>query len=120
MALQREADLIFLYIVDPSFAGAMDEAMAVTLSDELQRLGKCLLQIAEGRAIVHGVTAQLALREGELQPTIEAFIREVGASALVIGSPQSGPEPQAFDEGRLRAFVQGIEQATGTEVVVVE
>jgi nucleotide-binding universal stress UspA family protein len=120
LAKKRRLDLIFLYVVDASFAGAMDEAMAVTLTDELRRLGRCLLQIAEKRALKRGVPVQLVIREGKVQPSIEALIRETGASALVIGSPRTGPEPQVFDRRQLGDFAASIQRTTGAEVLVVE
>ena len=46
LAKERGAELIFLCVVDPSFAGLVDEAMVATLTDELQRLGRSLLSIA--------------------------------------------------------------------------
>lgn len=120
LAKERGSDLIFLYVVDTNFAGTVDEAMAVTLTDELRRLGKCLLRLAQKRAREQNLTAQLAVREGRIQQSIEAFIRETGASTLVIGAPRTGPPPQMFDRSELSEFTAAIQQVTGAEVIVVE
>lgn len=120
LAQERGCELVFLYIVDPSFAGDIEEAMLATLTDELRRLGKCLLRLAQTRAREHGQAARTAIRRGRIQQTITAFLQEVEASVLVIGSPQPGAGPQAFDRERLSGFAAAVQQATGVEVVVVE
>jgi nucleotide-binding universal stress UspA family protein len=120
LAKERGVELVFLYVVDLSFAGALDEVMAVTLADELRRLGRCLLHIAEARALESGLDAKIVVQEGTVQSVVEDFVRKVDASALVIGSPQSGPEPQMFDQERLGKFAAAVREATGVEVVVAE
>jgi len=120
LAQERGCELVFLYIVDPSFAGDIEEAMLATLTDELRRLGKCLLCLAQTRARERGQAARTAIRRGRIQQTITAYLQEVEASVLVIGSPQHGAGPQTFDRERLSGFAAAVQQATGVEVVVVE
>jgi nucleotide-binding universal stress UspA family protein len=120
LAQERGCELVFLYVVDPSFAGNVEEAMVAVLTDELRRLGRCLLRLAQTRAREQDQAARTAIRRGRLQETITAYLQEVEASVLVIGSPQPGPEPQTFDRERLSGFATAVQQATGVEVVVVE
>ena len=122
IALSRErgAALIFLFVADANFGKPLNEAMTSTLTDELERLGKALLCIAQARAREQGMMAEMALRQGPVRPTIEDFLREVNASTLVIGASRTGSEPQAFAPGEVPQFAQDIHRTTGIEVVVVE
>jgi nucleotide-binding universal stress UspA family protein len=120
LAKEREANLIFLYVVDASFAGDVDEPMKDALIDELRRLGKCLLLIAQERAQESGLEAEVAIREGTVQDAIEQFIREAGINTLVVGATQPGTGSQTFEPERLASFTDAIRRATGIEVIVVE
>ena len=122
IALSRErgAALIFLFVADPNFGKPMNKIMTAVLTDELERLGKALLCIAQARAREQGITAEMAVRHGPVRPTIEDFLREVNASMLVIGAPQSGSETQAFAPGEMPQFARDIYATTGIEVIVVE
>ncbi len=119
LARERGAELIFLFVADPSFAGPLDETLTAALSDELAWLGKSLLHIAQGRARQQGLTADVVVRHGTVQESIEEFIVQVKASALVVGSPQTSPVLQAFTPQELRHFAAAMQQATGVEVEVV-
>ena len=122
IALSRErgAPLIFLFVADPNFGKPMNKIMTAVLADELERLGKALLCIAQARAREQGVIAEMAVRQGPVRPTIEDFLREVNASTLVIGAPQIGSETQVFAPGEIPQFARDIYATTGIEVIVVE
>ena len=64
LAKERGAPLIFLCAVDPSFAGTVSDELAAALADELRRLGRSLLCIAQARAREKGVEAQTHVRCG--------------------------------------------------------
>lgn len=120
LAKERESELIFLYVVDTSFAGAVSEAMADTLADELRRLGKCLLRLAQTRAREQGLQAKVVVRTGEIKLGIEQFLREVDSSTLIVGSPRTDAGRQTFDAQGLDSFASEIQEATGAEVIVVD
>lgn len=120
LAQEQGDDLVFLYVVDSGFAGTVDEAMRATLTDELRRLGKCLLRLAQTRALEQGLKARAVIREGKVPECIEMFVREVGASTLVIGSPQRGAGRHMFEREGLSHFSDALQQSTGIEVVVAE
>lgn len=120
LAKERGASLIFLFVADASFAGPMDERMETALADELGRLGNSLLHIARGRAKKQGINAEIAVRHGQVQENIEEFVRQVNASTLVIGSPQTSSVPQLFTPRELDDFVTAVHDSTGVEVVVEE
>jgi len=95
-------------------------ALAEALADELERLGRRLLCIAQARAREQKVEADMVVRQGPVRQTIEDFLQEVNASMLVLGVPRTGLGAQAFAPGELPQFAQEIRAATGVVVVVVE
>jgi nucleotide-binding universal stress UspA family protein len=119
LATERNAELTFLCVVDPGFAGPVDEELALALADELRRLGRSLLCIAQARARERGVEAQTHIRCGPIRQSIKEYLREVNASTLVIGSPKTDTKQQAFDSEGVHNFAQAVHEATDVEVVVV-
>ena len=119
LAKEQEAELIFLYVADPSFVGPVDEALTEALNDEMMRLGRALLSIARDRARSHGLTAQVVIRYGPIEQNIKDYVREVEASTLVIGAPRTGSPPQAFTPEGIQDLAQAVHQETGIEVVIV-
>ena len=119
LAKERGADLVFLCIVDPSFAAPMDEPLACALDDELKRLGRSLLCIAQARAQQRGIDAQTVVRSGKLTESIEAAIHELDADTLVIGAPGVESQTEAFGSEDVSRLAEAVRQSTGVEVVVV-
>ncbi len=119
LAKEQGAELIFLYVVDPSFVGPVDDSLVEALKDEMARLGRALLYIARGRARRQGLTAQAVVIHGPLQQSIADYLRQVGASTLVIGTPRTSAASQTFTVEGIQRFVQSVRQETGVEVVVV-
>lgn len=118
LAKQRDAKLTFLFVADPSFAGSLVKPLESALTDELSRLGRSLLFIAQARARKQGIEADIVIRHGGVQQSIQDYVRQVDASVLVIGAPQTSPVPQTFDQEELNRFADEMHQATGVEVVV--
>jgi nucleotide-binding universal stress UspA family protein len=120
LAKERNAQLIFLFVADPNFAGTVDEALRVALEDELARLGRSILHMAQQRALEQGLTANAVVRHGTVRKSIEEYVRQVDANTLVIGSPDTGQTPQEFTDESLTHFAQAIQEATGAKVLIVE
>jgi len=122
IALSRErgAPLIFLFVVDASFTQPNDPALAKVLADELERLGRGLLHIAQARAQKQGINAEAALRHGAVRQTIEDYLRAVNGDVLILGVPMIGSGKQTFSPGELPKFVEEIRANTGVEVIVVD
>ncbi|RMF27767.1 MAG: universal stress protein [Chloroflexi bacterium] len=118
LAKERNAELIFLCVVDPGFAGPQSDAVAAALEDELKRLGRSLLNIAQARAREQGIPAKVICLSGPVWEEIEAYLRRAGAATLVIGAPRIEPTSQAFGED-VQHFIQHVRQNLGIEVVVV-
>jgi nucleotide-binding universal stress UspA family protein len=120
LACERGAALIFLFVVDPSFSEPVDELLATALVDELERLGNQLLCIARARAREHKVDADVVVRQGAVRQTIEDFLREVNASALVLGVPHTDLGAQVFASCKVSQFAQEIRSTIGVDVFIVE
>jgi hypothetical protein len=105
--------------VDASFAGPLNERLAVALGDELKRLGRSLLNIAETCAQEQGVPARTVCVSGPVWQSIEGFLQEVSASILVIASSRSSAECQAFGSGDVVEFAETLRQMASAEVVMV-
>lgn len=120
LACERGAALIFLFVVDPSFSKPADELLASALADELERLGNQLLCIARARAREHKVDADVIVRRGAVRPTIEGFLREVNASALVLGVPHTTLGTQVFASRKVSQFAQELHSTVGVDVFIVD
>jgi nucleotide-binding universal stress UspA family protein len=119
LAKERDAELTFLCVVDPTFAGPVKEPLAAALKDELRRLGRSLLCIAQRRAREQGVVAQAVTRCGPVWQNIQEYLHQVNADTLVIGAPRTQSTSQAFDPGDVHRFAETVHQSTDVEVVVV-
>jgi len=119
LAKERGARLVFLCIVDPGFAGPVDESLACALDGELKRLGRSLLCIAQARAQQQGIDAETVVRSGKVAKTIEATLEELGADTLVIGAPGAGSRTEAFGSKDINRLTEAVRQSTGVEVVLV-
>ena len=120
LAQERGASLVFLFVVDTALIRPANKDIADVVADELERLGRRLLCIAQARAREHGVEAEMAIRHGDVQQGVESFLREVNADTLLIGAPRSGAEHPAFDPAALDEFAERIRARIGVEVIVIE
>lgn len=119
LAQERGDALVFLFVVDTHFAHPANPALAEALADELERLGKRLLCIARLRAEEQGIFADIVVRHGSVRQAIEDFLREVQASALVLGAPGAGAEKRTFSPAELPQIAHDINATTGVEVLLV-
>jgi nucleotide-binding universal stress UspA family protein len=120
LAKEQGAPLIFLYVANYTFAGSLSDILQEALLDELLRLGRALLGIAQARAEAQGLHAQATVRCCDSVPqTIEGYLKEVNASTLVIGASQTRTDSQVFEPQEVEEFAQAIGQASGVEVVLV-
>jgi len=120
LARERGEPLIFLFVVDTNFAHPANQALAEALADELERLGRSLLCIAQARAGEQGIAAEMVVRHGGVRQAIQDFLREVNAGTLVLGAPVTGSEKRMFAPGELPQFARQISLTTGVEVILVE
>jgi nucleotide-binding universal stress UspA family protein len=119
LAKERNAELIFLYVVDPSLVGPVDESLAGALREEMARLGRALLRVAQSRAKEQGVVSDAIVVNGKVKEQIKVIVEKYKASTLVIGSPVSTATHQAFSKNSIQEFADSIREKVGIQVVVV-
>lgn len=116
-ASSEEHKLIFLYVVDVQVVGEFDENLQKAVSAEFHWLGQSLLHIARQRAERAGINAEIAIRDGAVKEEIERFLRESGASLLMLGTPR-GTSP-TFGDDTIEQFAKAIEEDVGVPVELV-
>jgi len=117
LARERGDELTFLYVADVSFLDNIAAPIVVDVESELDRMGLFQLAMAQEQAAEAGVTAQIAIRHGHLRQELIRAARDLGATSIVLGSPQQ--ETAVFDETDLWALVADLEAETGAEVLVI-
>ncbi len=119
LAKERNARLIFLYVVDVDFVGDTAAPIVVDVGREVRGMGNFLLLMAQERAQAQGVESEVVVREGKVRDVIPQFVQEVGADLLVLGRPQAGAAKQVFDQQGVTPFAQAVEKSTGVKVLIV-
>lgn len=119
LAKERNVNLVFLYVADCGFAGPLTPALEAAVNDELMRLGRSLVSIAQARAQEQGVKARIEVLCGEVRKSIEEYLRQAGAGTLVLGASRPSPEQEQSNRRSVDEFAEAIRQATGVEVIVV-
>lgn len=119
LAKERNGELVFLYVVDPGVVEAVGPSLAETMYDEMERLGRSLLYMAQSRARKKGIEAKAFVHHGEVETSIKNFMRETGADILVMGCPRTEATPQAFTQDAIGQFAEMIRQDMNAEVIVV-
>ncbi|HSH04683.1 MAG TPA: Na+/H+ antiporter [Anaerolineae bacterium] len=119
LAKATGARLIFFYVVDiSSVRQDFDDNLAPALTRELHWLGAALLHLVQIRAQNEGVTAEIALREGELRPELHRFLQESQADLLLIGAPR-GTTTNTFGDDAVEQFALAMEELTGIRTEIV-
>ena len=119
LAKERGAELVFLCVFDPSLAGQLNDALGAAVEMEQQWLGQALLGTAQARAQKEAVGTNAVVLIGPVLETIEGFLRQVDASALIIGEPKTSSALAAFHPGKVHHFAERVRQNTGVDVLVV-
>jgi nucleotide-binding universal stress UspA family protein len=119
LAKERGSELIFLCVMETGFAGSVGDRLEEALREELQRLGRSLLGIAQARARDQGVNARTIVCQGPVQKSIETHLRELEASTLVIGVTRSESDGDEFKTEEIKRFSKALSDSTGVEVIAV-
>ena len=119
LAKERGTELTFLCVFDPGFAGSLSSALSAAVVEEQQWLGRALMGAAQARARKQGVTAGAVVLSGVVLDSIEDFLCESEASALVIGETKVDSTLSTFRHGTVQSCARHVEQNTSVEVVVV-
>lgn len=110
--------LTFLYVTDPASLGDVDETLTAAVRQELNWMGKTLLRVAQQRAEVADLDADVVIREGNAQQEIGRFLQACGASLLMLGAPR-GTTANIFGDDAIERFAISIQKKTGIPVEIV-
>ena len=103
--------LVFLYVVNPVRLEEQDDILFGAVRAEVHWIGRALLNIARQRAESAGVSADIAIREGDVSDEIERFLGESGARLLLLGAPR-GTTPRVFGDDAIELFADALRQET--------
>jgi len=118
MALEEEATILFLYVVDVEFLKLTARGVrADTVTTEMEALGEFLLAMACERAAAQGVPAETCIRHGPLVEALESVVREEGADAIAFGRP-AGLD-SSFSLSDLERLTLRIEEDTGIKTYIL-
>ena len=109
--------MLFLYVVDLHFLDKTAGSGVVDVGNEVAKLGRFLLLMAQERAAEQGIEADAICREGEVRESLKGAACEEGVTLVLLGRPVG--EESVFKLADLQAFAAEIEAETGVETVIV-
>ena len=117
LAKSRDAELVFLYVVDLNFLDKTAAPIVVDVENEISQMGAFLLLVAKERAAEQGVNTRTLSSKGSIRDEIKKAALTIGATLVVLGRPAG--EASAFELSSLKAYAGEIELETGAEVILV-
>jgi nucleotide-binding universal stress UspA family protein len=120
LAKETGERLHFLYVVNLDFLNLTEMSRTHVLSAEMRGMGEFIVLTAQAKAEEAGVSAEGSVRQGDLTQEIIDLAKELEASRVILGRPRHDDQVNVFTDERLRAFVEHLEQATGSKVVLAE
>ena len=88
-ALQRQARLVFVHVVDLQQLGELDESLVPAARAELAWLGEAILRLAQDRARRQGVQTTSAILYGDVREALEGYMRAHPVTLLMMGAATS-------------------------------
>jgi nucleotide-binding universal stress UspA family protein len=120
LALQHQARLTFLHILDAEFLEYATVAPLSVIYNELVEMGKFAMIILRDRAQRRGVEkVDYIVREGSVQTHLTEFAIETYAEVMVMGRPRRSPGRNAFTAEAFEAFVSEVERRGGIRIIQV-
>ena len=118
LAIEEDKPLVFLYVLDTHFLDRTRRAVRPdVVRQEMARMGEFLLAMAQERAKVRGIQAEVRIRYGEVCDEVKAAVEEEGAQLVILGRPV-GAECR-FQIPGLETFAAQIEAETGAKTQIV-
>ncbi len=120
LAQKTGLPLHFLYVVNLDFLSRVGSGRVHTISEEMHQMGEFILLTAQATATAQGVTAQGAVRHGNVGDEIIGLCRELDAAYVILGQPQVQGKANIFTKNLLKKFSERIERETGAKVFFAE
>lgn len=120
LALEHQARLTFLYVVDAEFLEYATVGPLSVVYKELLDMGRFTMLILCDRARRRGVhDVNFLVLEGNLRRKLRQFAIDTSAEILVMGSPIPGPGKKMFTQKELDEFIREIERDSDLRVIQV-
>jgi nucleotide-binding universal stress UspA family protein len=120
LALENEAKLTFLHVVDVEFLEHATVGPVSIVYNELVEMAKFAMMILCDRARRRGVReAEYALREGDIREELLRAAVETHAQLMVIGHPSRRPGRSQFGDDELVTLMADLEKKGDIKVLQV-
>ncbi len=121
LALEHDAHLSFLFVMDVDFLSHATVAKVDIVRDELRETASFVLASMSKRAVDRGVTSvDTHVRDGVMHDVIAQFAEEVGATHLVLGKPIRIPGVPGPPPGAMKKLGETLREECGIEVEYTE
>jgi nucleotide-binding universal stress UspA family protein len=117
IALDRGAELIFLYVFDQRAIQQVATPIVINVSSQMEHMRAFLRNTAQIQATKAGVRARVLVRAGSLREQIQTIAKEQGVDLIVMGNP--GEKSSLFKREALQALADEIEAETGIQVLAL-
>ncbi len=107
-AAEGSSQLSFLHVLGGDDFNEQPERMREAVRTEMEWLLHALVRVAKDRGEAADVTSDVVLRTGDPRVEILAYLREAGATMLLLGVPREGDD-SIFHESSFEQFVSEVE-----------
>jgi nucleotide-binding universal stress UspA family protein len=122
LALEHEARLTFVHIIDAEFLGPATPTMSPLkmVYQQLHNMGEFAMLILVDRAKRRGVEqVKYILRTGNIRKQLNQAINEIHPDALVIGKPPQRSKESVFKSEEFDALINEIKKLSNLEIFIV-
>ena len=120
IAKEKEAKLIFLFVIDPAMVKKVSPDISKEFLEELAFLARLHLRVACFLARKKKVESDFVIGEDTIHSAIAACLKEYEADLFIIGKPKEAHSQKHFDElEQVKKFADAITESTGVEVKIV-
>jgi nucleotide-binding universal stress UspA family protein len=123
LALEHEAKLTFIHVVNAEFLGQAAPTMSPLrmVFRRLKEMGEFAMLILVDRAERRGVEqVDYRIREGNIPVQLLALAEELDGDILVIGRPLMEPGKAVFAQEEFERFVQQLETEKGMRIIQID
>ena len=120
LALQYDARLTFLHILDAEFLEYATVGPLSVVYSELHEMGEFTMLILVDRALRRGVqTVDFVMPEGNIRNELIRYAIATKAEMMVIGRPTRSPGRNAFTNAEFDNFVTNLEHEANLTIIKV-
>ena len=118
LAIERQAEIVFLYITDIHFMDHFASPKLIDFETELEEMGDFLLTMAIERAQKSGVEATGIVRRGSFRQTLLDILESQKVNAVILGS--SRLETSELTPEFIKDLASELSVHTGIEFIIVD